>query len=143
MLPTASLHFKSDTSGAHQPSAAALPRQATFTPSAYPARVANMSEEPRKRSRFDKEPEAEPAPRKSRFDRRSRSPAPPNDRDDRARTRSPVKSTESPGNDEAQDAAARAAAAVAARINASIQNKKAPQHVDVPPIRSVCGHNTF
>ena len=102
-----------------------------------------MSEEPRKRSRFDKEPEPEAAPRKSRFDRRSRSPAPPKDRDDRARTRSPVKSTESPGGDEAQDAAARAAAAVAARINASIQNKKAPQHVDVPPIRSVRGQQPF
>ncbi|EMC97477.1 hypothetical protein BAUCODRAFT_453311 [Baudoinia panamericana UAMH 10762] len=90
-----------------------------------------MSEEPRKRSRFD---QTEP-PRKSRFDRRSRSPA----RGDieAGRSRSPVvKSTEAPDADKAKSDAAAAAAAAAARINASISAKKGIQTVDVPPIRS-------
>lgn len=93
-----------------------------------------MSDEPRKRSRFD-QTEPEPA-RRSRFDRRSRSPA---RRDSEAqRSRSPVqRGTESPGNVDKKDAAAAAAAAAAARINASINAKKGIQHIDVPPIRSV------
>lgn len=92
-----------------------------------------MSEEPRKRSRFD-QTEPEPA-RKSRFDRRSRSPA-RNDPEPR-RSRSPVaRSIESPGSASKKDAAA-AAAAAAARINEQINAKKGIQHVDVPPIRTV------
>lgn len=89
-----------------------------------------MSEEPRKRSRFDQAPSEEP-PRKSRFDRRSRSPA-TKDSDAAARERSPVKSVEP----DAKDPAAIAAAA-AARISAQLQKQKGVQHVDVPPIRQV------
>lgn len=93
-----------------------------------------MSDEPRKRSRFD-QTEAEPA-RKSRFDRRSRSPAARKDSDAR-RSRSPVaKSIESPGGVDKKDAAA-AAAAAAAKINASLNAKKGIQHVDVPPVQPV------
>ena len=93
-----------------------------------------MSDEPRKRSRFD---QTEPEPsRKSRFDRRSRSPA--RKESDSHRSRSPVaRSIESPGSADKKDAAA-AAAAAAAKINASLNAKKGVQHVDVPPIRSVC-----
>lgn len=92
-----------------------------------------MSEEPRKRSRFD---QTEPEPvRKSRFDRRSRSPSNKGSNHTR-RDRSPVtKSIESPG-DKREDAAS-AAAAAAAKINAQINAKKGIQHVDVPPIRAV------
>lgn len=93
-----------------------------------------MSEEPRKRSRFD-QTEPEPA-RKSRFDRRSRSPAARKDSESH-RSRSPItKSIESPAGGDKKDAAAIAAAA-AAKINASIHAKKGVQHVDVPPIRTV------
>jgi hypothetical protein len=91
-----------------------------------------MGDEPRKRSRFD---QAEPdPPRRSKFDRRSRSP--PQGNSERAtRSRSPVaKSVE--GSGPKRDAAA-AAAEAAARINAQLSQKKAPQHVDVPPIRAV------
>lgn len=100
-----------------------------------------MSEEPRKRSRFDQtaaDVEEQPPARKSRFDRRSRSPAAnDNNANSNARERSPVKSVESPAADgDKKDAAAKAAEA-AARINAQLQNKKGIQHVDVPPIRSV------
>ena len=92
-----------------------------------------MSEEPRKRSRFD-QTEPEPA-RRSRFDRRSRSPT--RKESETHRSRSPVaKSIESPGSADKKDAAA-AAAAAAARINASINAKKGVQHVDVPPVRAV------
>jgi hypothetical protein len=91
-----------------------------------------MSDEPRKRSRFD---QAEPdPPRRSKFDRRSRSPA-QRDSEGAVRSRSPVaKSIETAGPK--RDAAA-AAAEAAARINAQLSQKKAPQHVDVPPIRAV------
>jgi hypothetical protein len=92
-----------------------------------------MSDEPRKRSRFD---QAEPdPPRRSKFDRRSRSPA-QRDSEGAVRSRSPVaKSVETAGGPK-RDAAA-AAAEAAARINAQLSQKKAPQHVDVPPIRAV------
>lgn len=89
-----------------------------------------MSEEPRKRSRFD-QTEPEPA-RKSRFDRRSRSPV----REDAEarRSRSPIeRSGESPDG-AAKKSAAAAAAAAAAKINESLQARKAVQQVDVPPI---------
>jgi len=98
-----------------------------------------MSDEPRKRSRFD---QAEPdPPRRSKFDRRSRSP-PQGDSERATRSRSPVaKSVE--GSGPKRDAAA-AAAEAAARINAQLSQKKAPQHVDVPPIRAVRpGHTLF
>jgi hypothetical protein len=92
----------------------------------------NMGDEPRKRSRFD---QAEPdPPRRSKFDRRSRSPS-HRDSERATRSRSPVaKSVE--GSGPKRDAAA-AAAEAAARINAQLSQKKAPQHVDVPPIRAV------
>ncbi|KER00420.1 hypothetical protein AUEXF2481DRAFT_135286 [Aureobasidium subglaciale EXF-2481] len=94
-----------------------------------------MSDEPRKRSRFD---QTESDARPSRFDRRSRSPRNRNS-EPRQRTRSPVSGTNSPAP---KDPAA-AAAAAAAKINASIQARKGIQHVDVPPIRSVRRHNTL
>ncbi len=95
-----------------------------------------MSDEPRKRSRFD---QTEPEPKRvSRFDRRSRSPLGP--KSDSRRSRSPIaRQTASPLSTEEKkklDPAA-AAAAAAARINAQIQAKKGIQHVDVPPIRAV------
>lgn len=103
--------------------------------------------EPRKRSRFDVGPSdsAEPPARRSRFDvggdRRSRSPGTPNA--DRAtdRERTPLsasaKGAKSPSaSAQSKDAAARAAEA-AAKINAQLQQKKAVQQVDVPPIRQV------
>ncbi len=90
----------------------------------------NMSDEPRKRSRFD---QREPEPRRqSRFDRRSRSP--PSRSSEQRRSRSPLGRESS--NPAVKDPAA-AAAAAAARINADLQKKKGIQHVDVPPIRSV------
>ena len=93
-----------------------------------------MSDEPRKRSRFD---QTEPEPsRKSRFDRRSRSPAARKDSESH-RSRSPMTSDEPPGSADKKSAAAAAAAAAAAKINASINAKKGIQHVDVPPIRAV------
>ncbi|KAF2709313.1 hypothetical protein K504DRAFT_467287 [Pleomassaria siparia CBS 279.74] len=100
-----------------------------------------MSENPRRRSRFDRDEDDRPPPR-SRFDRRSRSPAPRES--ETRRTRSPIarEATDSPSTVGSTkktvpvDAAA-AAAAAAARINAQIQAKKGIQHVDVPPIRSV------
>lgn len=88
-----------------------------------------MSDEPRKRSRFD---QTESDARPSRFDRRSRSPR-NRTSEPRQRTRSPVSATNSPAP---RDPAA-AAAAAAAKINAQIQARKGVQHVDVPPIRSV------
>jgi hypothetical protein len=88
-----------------------------------------MSDEPRKRSRFD---QTESDARPSRFDRRSRSPKNRNS-EPRQRTRSPVSATNSPAP---RDPAA-AAAAAAAKINAQIQARKGVQHIDVPPIRSV------
>lgn len=93
-----------------------------------------MTEEARKRSRFD---QTEPA-RKSRFDRRSRSPTRKDSEPQRERSPTAVAaSVEGSGTgDDRQDAAA-AAAAAAARINASIHAKKGIQHVDVPPIRQV------
>ncbi|KAI4753992.1 hypothetical protein E4T52_13868 [Aureobasidium sp. EXF-3400] len=94
-----------------------------------------MSDEPRKRSRFD---QTESDARPSRFDRRSRSPKNRNS-EPRQRTRSPVSATNSPAP---RDPAA-AAAAAAAKINAQIQARKGVQHVDVPPIRSVRRHNSF
>ena len=99
-----------------------------------------MSEEPRKRSRFDQTEPPEHR-RASRFDRRSHSP--PTRKADSARSRSPLAKTSSPAESGARaDAAARAAEA-AARINASIQAKKAIQTVDVPPIRTVCETSTI
>lgn len=95
-----------------------------------------MSEELRKRSRFD---QAEPVvPRRSRFDQRerdrSRSPRRSVDADNhRQRTRSPQASA-SPGAP--LDAAAKIAEAKR-RIDALAQAKQAPPPVDVPPIRSV------
>ncbi|KAF2840746.1 hypothetical protein M501DRAFT_1009970 [Patellaria atrata CBS 101060] len=92
-----------------------------------------MGEEPRKRSRFD---QVEPV-RASRFDRRSRSPSSRKSESRRSRSpiirdsRSPATTAERKGSDPAA-----AAAAAAARINASLQSKKGIQHVDVPPIRS-------
>lgn len=92
-----------------------------------------MSEEPRKRSRFD-QTDPEP-PRRSRFDRRSRSPS--NKDSETRRSRSPLaRNSGSPAVTENKDPAA-AAAAAAARINAQIQARKGVQHVDVPPIRAV------
>lgn len=86
-----------------------------------------MSEEPRKRSRFDQTAPA-PAEKKGRFDRRSQSPQ---------RSPAAVKSIESnaDGDDKKPDPAA-AAAAAAARINAQLAKQKGAQHVDVPPIRA-------
>ena len=97
----------------------------------------NMTEEPRKRSRFDQTEPPEPK-RASRFDRRSRSPS--SRKSESRRSRSPISSAGpmSPSSAERKkiDPAA-AAAAAAAKINAQIQARKGIQHVDVPPIRSV------
>lgn len=97
--------------------------------------IANiMSEEPRKRSRFDQtEPTVDP--RRSRSDRRSRSPA---TRDTEVKAaHSPVSgSVETTVGKERREAAAAAAAAAAARINASLKARQSAQPVDVPPIRS-------
>ncbi|KAL1881106.1 hypothetical protein VTK73DRAFT_4783 [Phialemonium thermophilum] len=90
--------------------------------------------EPRKRSRFD---QTEPEPRRtSRFDRRSRSP--PARKAEPGRERSPLSRARDSSTPDAKspiDPAA-AAAAAAAKINASIQARKGVQHVDVPPVRS-------
>ncbi|KAL8711592.1 MAG: hypothetical protein Q9220_004002 [cf. Caloplaca sp. 1 TL-2023] len=93
-----------------------------------------------KRSRFD---QTEPEPkRSSRFDRRSRSPSRRESESQRSRSPLAPSKSMSPGVTEsvgpkafATDPAA-AAAAAAARINASIQAKKGIQHVEVPPIRA-------
>lgn len=86
-----------------------------------------MSEEPRKRSRFDQTAPA-PAEKRGRFDRRSASPQ---------RSPAPVKSIESNADaDEKKPDPAAAAAAAAARINAQLAKQKGAQHVDVPPIRA-------
>lgn len=97
-----------------------------------------MSEEPRKRSRFDQEETRDP--RRSRFDRRSRSP-------DNREPEPVSKSVESPSNGDKKSpapnnpAAASAAAAAAARINAAIQAKKASlpagATADLGPVRAV------
>lgn len=114
-----------------------------------------------KRSRFD---QTQPEPKKSRFDRRSRSP--PSRKPDTTRDRSPLsrdgdRATPEAAKKPASDPAAAAgealvwewlegvrvddksgldanyrSAAAAARISASLQAKKGPQHVDVPPILS-------
>ncbi|KAK0612874.1 hypothetical protein B0T17DRAFT_541987 [Bombardia bombarda] len=96
-----------------------------------------------KRSRFD-QVEAEPR-RPSRFDRRSRSPPPrKSEPGGGGRDRSPLSSrppaplprgSSTPDAKSPIDPAA-AAAAAAAKINAQLQARKAPQHVDVPPMRS-------
>ncbi|CAF9914287.1 hypothetical protein IMSHALPRED_001871 [Imshaugia aleurites] len=100
-----------------------------------------MADEERKvskRSRFDQtEPDVK---RISRFDRDRRSRSPTSRASETQRSRSPLapKTPFSPGADDRKtplDPAA-AAAAAAARINASIQAKKGIQHVDVPPIRA-------
>lgn len=91
-----------------------------------------MSEEPRKRSRFD---QTEPEPKKaSRFDRRSRSPS--TKQSESRRSRSPLQRSSATPDTTKKDPAA-AAAAAAAKINASLESKKGIQHVDVPPIRAV------
>jgi hypothetical protein len=87
-----------------------------------------MSEEPRKRSRFD-QTEEEPVKR-SRFDQRDeRSRSPPH---------SPaVKSIEKNEDEKKPDPIA-AVAAAAAKINAHIAaDRKGAHSVDVPPIRAV------
>jgi len=93
-----------------------------------------MSDEPRKRSRFD---QTEPEPRRaSRFDRRSRSPS--NRVSEDKRERSPIaRGSGSPTSSSDKKDPAAAAAAAAARINAQISARKGIQHVDVPPIRAV------
>ncbi|KAM0258273.1 hypothetical protein ACHAQJ_003915 [Trichoderma viride] len=89
------------------------------------------SERRTKRSRFD---QTEPEPRRaSRFDRRSRSPP---SRRHEGRDRSPLPKDDSSETKKPAIDAAAAAAAAAAKINAQLQARKAPQHVDVPPIRS-------
>ncbi|KAK3076536.1 hypothetical protein LTS18_012746, partial [Coniosporium uncinatum] len=92
-----------------------------------------MSDEPRKRSRFD---QTEPEPRRaSRFDRRSRSPS--NRVSEDKRERSPItRGSGSPVSSSDKKDPAAAAAAAAARINAQISARKGIQHVDVPPIRA-------
>ncbi|KAF2086164.1 hypothetical protein K490DRAFT_67084 [Saccharata proteae CBS 121410] len=93
-----------------------------------------MTDEPRKRSRFD---QIEPEPRRqSRFDRRSRSPS--TRKSESRRSRSPLArdQTDSPATKAEKKDPAAAAAAAAARINAQIQASKGVQHVDVPPIRA-------
>lgn len=88
-----------------------------------------MSEEPRKRSRFDQAGPA-PAEKKGRFDRRSQSPQ----RSPAAAVKS-IESTTDEGDVKKLDPAA-AAAAAAAKINAQLAKQKGAQHVDVPPIRA-------
>ncbi|KAL7795219.1 hypothetical protein V8C37DRAFT_374883 [Trichoderma ceciliae] len=89
------------------------------------------SERRTKRSRFD---QTEPEPRRaSRFDRRSRSPT---TRRHEGRDRSPLPKDDSSEIKKPPVDAAAAAAAAAAKINAQLQARKAPQHVDVPPIKS-------
>ena len=93
-----------------------------------------MSDERRKRSRFD---QTEPEPlRKSRFDRRSRSPT-REGQDSSHRSRSPVQESAKP--DDTKDPAAIAAAA-AARINEALKAKREPQGGGSgTPVRNVSG----
>ncbi|KAL7944381.1 hypothetical protein V8C42DRAFT_326639 [Trichoderma barbatum] len=92
------------------------------------------SERRTKRSRFD---QTEPEPRRaSRFDRRSRSPP---TRRHEGRDRSPLPKEDGSETKKPPVDAAAAAAAAAAKINAQLQARKAPQHVDVPPIKSAGG----
>ncbi|KAL6808985.1 hypothetical protein GGI42DRAFT_316904 [Trichoderma sp. SZMC 28013] len=94
------------------------------------------SERRPKRSRFD---QTEPEPRRaSRFDRRSRSPP---TRRHEGRDRSPLPKEEDSETKKPPVDAAAAAAAAAAKINAQLQARKAPQHVDVPPIKSASGES--
>ena len=97
-----------------------------------------MSDERRPRSRFDSDDGERPA--RSRFDtdRRSRSPSRRESESHRARSPIAREGTDSPASSNFKNDAAARAAAAAARINAQIQAKKGIQHVDVPPIRSVC-----
>ncbi|OCL13307.1 hypothetical protein AOQ84DRAFT_332853 [Glonium stellatum] len=94
-----------------------------------------MTEEPRKRSRFD-QTEPPESKRASRFDRRSRSPS--SRKSESRRSRSPISPgwTSPPSAEKKKIDPAAAAAAAAAKINAQIQARKGIQHVDVPPIRS-------
>ena len=92
-----------------------------------------------KRSRFDQTERTGrsdgPGSRSSRFERRSRSPPPKSVH--AARDRSPPR--REPAIEDTKKSVidkAAAAAAAAAKINAQINAKKGPQHVDVPPIRS-------
>ncbi|MCJ1336807.1 hypothetical protein MMC09_002085 [Bachmanniomyces sp. S44760] len=91
-----------------------------------------------KRSRFD---QTEPEPKRtSRFDRRSRSPSTRQSEPKRSRSPAAKGSSDTPSSDPRKSTGAdpaAAAAAAAARINASIQAKKGIQHIDVPPIRTV------
>ncbi|KAJ4859137.1 hypothetical protein T069G_07404 [Trichoderma breve] len=94
------------------------------------------SERRPKRSRFD---QTEPEPRRaSRFDRRSRSPP---TRRHEGRDRSPLSKEDDSETKKPPVDAAAAAAAAAAKINAQLQARKAPQHVDVPPIKSASGES--
>jgi len=80
-----------------------------------------MSDEPRKRSRFD---------------RRSRSP--PKRDSDHTRERSPIAASVETPEKKTDTAAAAAAAAAAARINAMIQSKAAgTSAANGPPVRTV------
>ncbi|KAK4988701.1 hypothetical protein LTR50_003780 [Elasticomyces elasticus] len=92
-----------------------------------------MSDEPRKRSRFD---QTEPDPKRApRFERRSRSPS--RRAAETNRSRSPIDRTMADsGTPKRRPDATAAAAAAAARINAQIQAKRSILHVEVPPIRS-------
>ncbi|KAI1813648.1 hypothetical protein GGS20DRAFT_577454 [Poronia punctata] len=93
-----------------------------------------------KRSRFD---QTEPEPRRSRFDRRSRSP--PARKSESARDRSPINrgaDSATPETKKSPVDAAAAAAAAAAKINEQLRARKAPQHVDVPPIRAASTTST-
>ncbi|KAF2223565.1 hypothetical protein BDZ85DRAFT_111246 [Elsinoe ampelina] len=101
-----------------------------------------MSDGSRKRSRFDqKEPAKEPAtqdPRRSRFDRRSRSPA-AKDESSRKRSRSPAARKESPERKKAtpvNPVAAAAAAAMAAKINAELEQKKKLGLISQPQVKT-------
>ncbi|KAF8252888.1 hypothetical protein K440DRAFT_657466 [Wilcoxina mikolae CBS 423.85] len=76
-----------------------------------------------------------------REDRRSRSPESSRRRSRSPTARSRSSATPSAETKKAVDPAA-AAAAAAARINASIQAKRGVQHVDVPPIRSAAGKSS-
>jgi hypothetical protein len=89
-----------------------------------------MSEEPRKRSRFD-----QTEPKRSRFDRRSKSP-PLKQSDSSKRSRSPIASRSPPRvpSVKSRTDATAAAVAAAARINAQLEAKR----LDAPPTPSVC-----
>ncbi|KAF2100688.1 hypothetical protein NA57DRAFT_74286 [Rhizodiscina lignyota] len=82
-----------------------------------------MSEEPRRKSRFDQRAPPEPVPRGARFDRRSRSPS--SRQNESRRSRSPwPRDSSSPANPDPTVAAA----AAAAKINAELQKKRGIQH---------------